>query len=486
MSEKRQDGSSGAASVGLAFAALSALALSFGGPVHADTLLDAVDLAYSTNPALRAERERARSVDEGIAQARAGILPTVTLQGQGGLSQTETKIGPPPGVTSGAVGEPQNADPESVTAQVVQPIFRGGRTYYGVRQASAAAKAAHATYRSSEQQFLIEVITAYMNVRRDEESVRIRENNVSVLRKQVEAAQARFDVGEGTKTDIAQADARRSGGDAGLAQARAQLDASRAAYERIVGQKPGTLDAPPALPVLAATLDDAINAALDANPDLRAAKLSAEAAKFAVGVSRSQLLPQADIVAQAGIDRQNYSYLSGLAEGRSRTDSSSVVGRVTIPLFDAGLARSQTRQAKINNYRADALEQDTKNRVVEGVNAAWSRYLAAQVVQTASEAQVSANETAFEGVQQEQQVGLRTFLDVLDAEQELLDSRLAAVNAQRDSYIAAHALLAAYGGLDVVSLQARVGQYHPEKYYNRAKRTIISTGVPKLKTKAPK
>lgn len=485
MSQKRQDGANGAAG-GFAMAAFSVLALSFGAPAQAETLLDAIDLAYSTNPALRAERERARSVDEGIAQARAGVLPTVTLQGQGGLSETETKIGPPPGATNTTVGRPQNPDPENVTAQVVQPIFRGGRTYYGIRQASAAAKAAHATYRSSEQQFLIEVITAFMDVRRDEESVRIRENNVSVLRKQVEAAQARFDVGEGTRTDIAQAGARLSGGQAGLAQARAQLDASRAAYERIVGQKPGTLDAPPALPVLAASLDDAVNTALDANPDLRAAKLNAEAAEFAIGVSRSQLLPQADIVAQAAIDRQNYSYAGGLIEGRSRTDSSSIVGRVTIPLFDAGLARSQTRQSKINSFRAEALEMDTRNRVVESVNSAWSRYLAAQVVQTASEAQVSANETAFEGVQQEQQVGLRTFLDVLDAEQELLNSRLSAVNAQRDSYIAAHNLLATYGGLSVESLQARVGQYHPEKYYNRAKRTIIWTGVPKLKSKPPK
>ncbi len=483
MSDKRQDGPNGMAGAGMAAMALSTLALSFASPAWSETLIDAVDLAYSTNPALRAERERARSVDEGIAQARAGVLPTVTLQGQGGLAQSETKIGV--NTTNNTVGKAQNADPESVTAQVVQPIFQGGRTYYGIRQASAAARAAHATYRSSEQQFLIEVITAFMDVRRDEESVRIRENNVNVLRKQLEAAQARFDVGEGTRTDIAQAQARLSGGDAGLSQARAQLDASRASYERIVGQKPGTLDAPPALPTLASSLDDAINAALDANPDLTSAKLNAEAAKFAVGVSRSQLLPQADIVAQAGIDRQNYDY-SILPPGRSRVDSSSVVGRVTIPLFDAGLARSQTRQAKIQSYRADALEQDTQRRVVETVNAAWSRYLAAQSVQTASEAQVSANETAFEGVQQEQQVGLRTFLDVLDAEQELLNSRLSAVNAQHDSYIAAHTLLASYGGLSVQSLQARVGQYNPEKYYNRAKRTIVSTGVPKLKSKPPK
>ena len=123
MSQKRQDGANGAAG-GFAMAALSVLALSFGAPAHAETLLDAIDLAYSTNPALRAERERARSVDEGIAQARAGVLPTVTLQGQGGLSETETMIGPPPGATNTTVGRPQNPDPENVTAQVVQPAGR--------------------------------------------------------------------------------------------------------------------------------------------------------------------------------------------------------------------------------------------------------------------------------------------------------------------------------------------------------------------------
>ncbi|MET0545666.1 MAG: TolC family protein [Caulobacterales bacterium] len=196
---------------------------------HAETLIDAIDLAYTTNPALRAERDRARAADEGIAQARGGVLPTVTVQGSGGISQNE-RFGR---ATSAGITNP---DPESVSIQAVQPIFRGGRTFYGFQQATAAARAAHAVYRSAEQQFLLSVVSTYMDVRRDEESVRIRENNVSVLRRQLEAAQARFDVGEGTKTDIAQAEARLSGGDAGLSLARAQLDVSRSAYERFVGQ----------------------------------------------------------------------------------------------------------------------------------------------------------------------------------------------------------------------------------------------------------
>lgn len=464
--------------------ALFAFAL-MGGATRAgaETLRDAIDLAYGSNPGLRAEKERARAADEGVAQARSGLLPTISLQGQGGLSETETKIGAA-GVSSSAVGVPLNQDPESVSVQVVQPIFRGGRTLYGWKQATASAKAAHAAYRSAEQDFLLSVITVFMDVRRDEEALRIRERSEFGLTEALKAAQARFEVGDGTKTDVAQAQARLAEAQAGVAQARAQLDASRAMYVRIVGQASGSLEAPESAPEIAETLEVAEDWALAGNPDLAAARLSADAARYAIGVSRSQLAPQVDVVAQAGIQRENYAFGAGAITGRIKVESSSVLARVTIPLFDAGLVRSQVRQVMIERFRADDIERDTRNRVIEAVHVAWSRNLAAQAVEAASRAQAEAAEIAFEGVREEERAGLRAFVDVLDAERDLLEARLALANAERDEFIAGNNVLASYGGLTLASVGADSGQYNPEKYLRRARRTVFTTRVPKLRSSA--
>lgn len=465
-----------------AHAALLALS-SFGGGgcAGAETLSEAIDLAYSTNPGLRAERERARAIDEGVAQARAGLLPTITLQGQAGLSETETKVGAP-GLATNGVGIPLNQDPESVSVQVVQPIFRGGRTLYGWKQATASTKAALAVYRGAEQEFLLSVITVFMDVRRDEAALCIQERSEFAMSEALKAAQARFDIGDGTKTDVALAQARRAEAQAGVAQARTQLESSRATYRRIVGQAPATLDAPDRAPEIAESLEVAEDWALAGNPDLAAAMLTADAAKYAIGVSRSQLAPQADIVAQAGIQRENYAYGAGAITGRNKIESSSVVARASIPLFDAGLARSQVRQAKIERFRADDIERDTRNRVIEAVHVAWSRNLSAQAVEAASRAQAEAEEIAFEGVREEERAGLRTFVDVLDAERELLQSRLALANAKRDEFIAGHNVLASYGALTLATVGAGVGQYNPEKHLRRARRAIFTTHVPKLRS----
>ncbi len=403
-------------------------------PESEETLAAAAASAYYDNPALQSARAQARAAGEGRRQVFAGYLPEVTFSASGGASAAESEI-------NGVAIPREGLGPASAAVQLRQSLYTGGRRGAQGRIAEGQIDAALARLRGTEQAVLLNVVAAFVDVRRDQERVAIRANSVDVLARQLQAARDRFEVGEITLTDVAQAEARLAGAQAGLAAAQAQLQASRATYEEVVGQTPGELAAPPPVPTLPVSLTEALEFALLANPAILGAEQAVQVADAQVDVERAALRPQVGLVGNA---QRAYE----TASPDLRTDSASASAQVTLPLFEGGLARSRTRAARQNVERAEAELETTRRQVISDVTAAWSAVVAAQRVIDAGQVQVRANTLAFEGVEQEQQVGLRTTLDVLDAEQELLESRLSLVGAERDYYVAAHQLLTAMGALE--------------------------------------
>ena len=275
----------------------------------------------------------------------------------------------------------------------------------------------------------------------------------------MEAAQARFEVGEITRTDVAQAEARYSAGEANLTAAEASLKASRLFYERTVGEAPATLEAKPAVPSIPETEEAARQAANARNPQLAAARESEEASKYAIDFAVGQMLPTISVQASYGRNGQE----RGL---ESIGDDTRVTATATVPLYQGGAEWSGIRQAKEFNNRARLQTEDARRAADEGVSNAWESYRAAKASSEANAKQVKASEIAFEGVQQELEVGSRTTLDVLNQQQELLNAQVALVRSERDEVVSGYALLAAVGGLTAQELALPVQLYDPVANYD--------------------
>lgn len=428
----------------------AALLAMLGGGAHADTLADAIDAAYRNNPTLAAARIDTRSADEGVVQARSGYLPQVDLTASVGMRSSE--LTPLSGIPSS-----EDTDPQQIGVEAVQPVFTGGRLNAQQRLARAQALGARANLRSVEQQVLLAVIAAYEDVRRTEEIVRIRQNNVDVLARNLSAARDRFEVGEITRTDVAQSEARLAGGQAGLSAAESDLEAARALYIELVGEAPENLSAPPPHPPLPQSLDEAIDLAIGANPDLAAAEQARLAALSRVGVERSALLPQISIVGR-------WSSATDQAGPGYDSEETSAVAQFSMPLFEGGFYRSRVRQANLDADAAVLRAEAIRRAVIAGVVAAWNDFRAAQRVVDSAREQARANRLALEGVETEQLVGMRTTLEVLNAQQEMLDAELGVVEAERDLYVAAHVLLAAIGALDARTLAINAPLYDPDEH----------------------
>lgn len=441
-------------------ALLAAVAVIATGPASAQTLEEALASAYTTNPELLAERARLRATDEGVAQANAGWRPQITASGSASWDRT-TIDSSPVAITDGE----SEGEARAGTVSVVQPIFRGGRTIAGISQAKAAVRAGRAQLTGVEQGVLLDAVTAYTNVVRDDSVVQLSTNSVEVLTRQRQAAQDRFDVGEITRTDVAQAEAALSAAKSQLTAAQAQLAASRSFYERTVGTVPSDLQTEPTLPATPATLDEAVANAIAANPTLIAAREGEALTRAGIDLAAGALLPSVSVTGQYQASRDETTD-SPLGESRRDIDAYSVTAGVSVPLYQGGAEYASLREAKQLNSRSRLQVADADRQVREAVANAWNNLKAARDRVVSSEEQVKANEIAFEGVQQEAEVGARTTLDVLEAEQTLLNSRVSLVTARRDTYVASYALLAAMGQLTAEGLKLPVEIYDPEEHYD--------------------
>jgi len=423
----------------LAAGAVAALA----GPAAAETLAEAVALAYQTNPTLRAQRAQLRALDEGVIQARAGYAPRADLEGGAGYTENFE----------------QNQGSGSLNARlgVSQPLYTGGRVAASVDNARADVLAGREQLRSVEASVLVNVIQAYADVRRFQEELRIRTENVAVLRRQLDETGARFEVGEITRTDVAQAESRLALSQANLAVSQANLANARANYARVVGQNPGELAPEPALPVLPATVDEAFVTAELENPSIRAADFATRSARARVRAARAQSAPSLSL----GGSLSAFQAPVGLDIDDVRQEQAQVSVNATVPLFTGGLNASRVRQALEDENRARFRVDETRREVLNNVAQAWNGLIAARAGLLANQEQVAAARVAFEGAQAEAQVGLRTTLDVLNAQQELRNAELLLVNARRDAYVSEAQVLAAMGRLEAVNLIGDVPFYDP-------------------------
>lgn len=434
---------------------------------QAETLQEALISAYQTNPSLKAERARVKETDEDYVQARAqGRLNSslsASVSRQAFRAPSQGFFGPPSGRTI------EDGQPRSLGLQFIQPIYQGGRVKALKQQAKSGIFAAREGLRSAEQNLFVSVATAYVDVLRDEETARIRRNNVSVLARQEQAALDRFDVGEGTLTDIAQAQSRQAAANIGLAQADAQLAISRAAYERLVGHPPVDLQAVPDF-ALPATLREAVEIGAANNPQLGATLFSIEAAKAGIAVAKSAGKPTFSLNGSLSNQRAQ---LGAFRE----SDSASLMAQLNIPLYAGGANKSRVRQAKSTVERLNYEAKDIKNAVQQTVTQIWASLTAAKASLVAAKEQVRTAEVAFEGVTLEQQVGTRDTLDVLNAEQELLNAKLSVVSAERTVDATSYQLLSTLGGFDADSLQLPVDYYDPAANFNEVKRGKLERAV---------
>ena len=422
---------------------------------EAETLTDALSQAYSSNPTLLSARAALRATDETVPQAKSGWRPTVELNGSAGLAQRKS-TGPT------ALNREQDLTPRTYGLEVTQPLYRGGRTVSATEEAEATVLSTRARLLSTEQTVLLRAVTAYIDVLRDAARVQLTRNNEAVLQRQLEATNDRFEVGEVTRTDVAQAQARRAGAQAARVAAEGDLAQSRATYQEVIGSSAGTLEAAPPLPDLPQSQEDAISLGLDQNPDVISARYNEQAAEHAVRTAFGLLLPTVNLV--GALDRSDET-------SARNTDSrnASLTAQLNVPLYQSGSVHSQVREAKERRSQARVDVEVAERDVTEQVTQAWEVLVSSRSQIAARQEEVRANQIALEGVRQEAEVGSRTTLDVLDAEQELLDSQVALVVAERDEYVAGFQLLAAIGGLTAQRLDLPVTLYDPAVHLDRVR-----------------
>jgi outer membrane protein len=462
--------------VGAAFVSAFLVIAACGRPACAETLEQALTDAYLINPVLNAERARLRATDEQVALAKAGLRPFISGEADWNyVNQNSDRSG----LTGRSSSAPSGANaidlsaagistdgvthPHGYSVQLTQPLFEGFQNLNAIRQAKSTVQAARESLRSVEQTVLLDAVTAYVNVVRDAAIVRLRENDVTVLTEQLKATKDRFDVGEVTRTDVAQAEARRSEALSTLAAAQANLKTSNAAYEQIIGHPPGKLETPPSIRgLLPSSLDDAMTLGDGENPIILAAVYQEEASLYAVQQIMGELLPTATLHAQ-------YSKRFDQSPQVSEIETTTVTGRVDAPFYQGGGVSARVRQAKETNNQLKKEVEDARLRVHADVIANWGILQSSGPAIASAKAAVDANKIALTGVREEEKVGQRTTLDVLDAQRELLNSQIGLVTALRDRVVAEYSLYAAVGRMDAQTLGLPVPYYDPLEHYDIVK-----------------
>lgn len=430
-------------------------------PASAETLQEALAMAYRTNPTLAAQRAVLRATDESVAIAKAGGRPLAQSQSnysENVLTAANSFVAPSRQLTT--------------QANISLPVYSGGQVRNSIDAAKTRVDQGRASLRGTESDLFVAVVQAYMNVIRDQAVVALNQQNVKVLETNLQASRDRFQVGDLTRTDVAQSEARLAIAQSNLQSVEAQLISSRETYVRLVGSEPQNLQAPPDLPRLPGTVDDAVRVALDDNPALEAARLSLTASRYDVKSARAARLPVVSVGAGG-----NYSnYLGTFAGGtQPQQYTQAQVGvTMTLPLYQGGRPAAQVRQARDRESQAIELQTEQERAVIAQARSAYAVWRSSLDVIQSSGVAVNANKLSLEGVRAENGVGNRTILDILNAEQELLNSQVQLVTARRDAYVAAFALLAAMGHAEAHDLNLDSGPlYDPTVNFRRARSSLM-------------
>jgi outer membrane protein len=428
---------------------------------HGEDLRGALVKTYATNPTIMGQRSQLRSLDEGVAIARAGRRPQIS--GNAGVNQNIYS-------SRAGFGSGRNVN---AGIDVSYPLFNGGRVSNQIGAANERVAAGRAALRATEGDVFTDAVGAYMDVIRDRSIVALNQNQVRVLETNLRATRDRFEVGDLTRTDVAQSEARLALARSTLATVQGRLRSSEETYRRVIGDLPTDLQPPPPLPALPRTADEAVDIALANNPDLISIAAQIRASGRDISVARADRLPTV-----SGVTQGDYTNFLGSADdqfggtGNANSQTTSAIGvQARIPIYQGGVVGARVRQAQAQ--RSVLLERgvETERFVVASTRAAFSSYQAALQAIESNEVAVAANTLALEGTRAEQTVGTRNVLDVLNAEQELLNSQVALVTARRDAYVAGFALLNAMGRAEAEDLNLDGGAlYDPLAHYNSTRR----------------
>jgi outer membrane protein len=449
-----------------------------GAGAGANSLEQALVQAYQNNPQINAQRALVRATDENVPQALAGYRPQIAATYSNGITWTNTTTEvqvPVVGNGGTIVNRTQNATrytPSSIGAQFQQNIFNGFQTSNRTRQAEGQVFAARETLRVIEQAVLLDSATVYMNVLRDTAVLELQRRNVEVIQEQLRQTRDRFNVGEVTRTDVAQAESRVAAAQSQYLTAQANLTTSRASFRRVIGVDPGRLaNGTPVDRFAPRSLDLAVAQGQSENPSVTAAEYGVDVAQLQVRVNEGSLYPVVTVNASV---QQTWNQ----SELVTRNMNAAIVGQVTMPIYQGGQEYALIRQAKetVGQRRLELAQNRDQARA--NVVQSWGQLDAAKAQIDATRAQVTAAEIALNGVREEARVGQRTTLDVLNATQELLNARVALVQAQRDRVVASYTLLSAVGRLSVPVLGLQVPLYDPMIHYQQVRDAWVGIRTP--------
>jgi outer membrane protein len=424
-------------------------------PAHAETetLEQAWTSAYQNNPSLEAQRASLRATDEQVSQALSHWRPSIDANGTYGKTyQYAPNLAP--------FESTDFADTtKGYGVQVTQPLFRGFRTKAETEAAEKQVAAGRAKLASAEQQLFIDTASAYLGVLRDEAALELERGHETVLQDKLKETQERTRMGELTGTDVRQAESRLARAHVTRFQAESSLTQDRASFARLVGKEPGQLQAPSLALDSPRMLSDIFHFAETQNPDVVAAQFAVEEAKAEIKLNKGSLLPEVDLVGNAGRNWGQNITLPG------REDSAQVLVQLTMPLYRSGTDYSKARQAEqTKSQRQDELDE-ARRKAHETADNAWQALMTAQAALDADKTEVDAAAEALAGVTEESKVGTRTTLDVLNAEQELLDAKIDQVKSQHDRDMAVLQIKSAVGQLTADNLKLPVEQYDSKRHY---------------------
>lgn len=436
---------------------------------HAESLFEALAYTYETNPTLEASRAYLRSVDERVGQAKAGWRPNLNAVGNATYTDQRFKNYPGPDDFD------YDNDAYDAGLSLTQPIFSGFKTVSGVNYAETIVKQERENLKSTEQAVLLNSAVAYVDVITQRAVLELQKNQEQVLARHLKSYQKRFQVGDLTKTDVAQSEARLEGAKTNRIVAEGDLETANAAYVSMVGRQPpektrvNDLDK-----FLPKTLSECLDIMRTNNPSLKAAEFADEASQYNITLQRGDLLPELNVNAGAG-----YQWGQPLPQLDDKYDGHywQIGANLTVPLYQGGGEYAKVREAKqLANQARINLEQ-VKRDLVKSTTQAWEQYRSTKSSIESIEAQIKASKMALDGVIREADVGSRTVLDVLDAEQEYLNNRVQLVQAERNMTVAALNLLSAMGHMTAGSLKLNVAQYNPQDYYENVSSKLIGTGI---------
>jgi outer membrane protein len=427
-------------------------------PAAAESLPEAMVRAYQTNPALNADRARQRAADENVPQALAGYRPQIIASLSAGLQSVRNLL--PDNTVQTA-----SLKPWQIGITVTQVLFNGFRTANSVRVAELQVRSGREALRNTGQGVLLDAVTAYTNVLANQSLVEAQRANVAFLRETQSITQKRLNAGDVTPTDTAQAEARLNRGLSDLNAAEVALAISQAIYAQVIGNPPSALQP-------AQTVDrfgprnreDATHLSFNEHPAVMAAGFDVDVATTTIRVAEGSLLPTITVQGSASKSRDNDPTL-----GTRGTDQASVIGQLNQPIYDGGMAASQTRQAKEVASQSRLVLEQVRNQARTAAISAWVANEGAKIAVTASESEVRAAGVALQGVQKEAAGGQRTTVDVLNSQQDLIQAKARLIGAQRDRVISSYTLLSAIGRLDVKTLNLNTPDYLPDVHYHQVR-----------------